>query len=78
MEDAMPLNILLVGEEGVGKSTLIRNFVGGKGNIVQTENTVSFGSKVMRINDIYARFNVINNGSSTEFKSPIKLIDEII
>ena len=74
MEDAIPLNILLVGEERVGKSTLIRNFVGDKGNIVHTENTVSFGSKVMRINDIYVRFNVINNGSSTEFKSPIILI----
>lgn len=74
MEDAIPLNIILVGEERVGKSTLIRNFVGDKGNIVQTENAVSFGSKVMSINDGYARFNVINNGSTTTFESQIIVI----
>ena len=72
-EEGVPMDIFLIGDKGVGKSLLIKEFVEDKGEIKETENAVRFGSRVENVNQLDIRFKIHNCTSPEEF---MKIKDE--
>ena len=72
-EEGVPMDIFLIGDKEVGKSLLIKEFVGDEGEIKETENAVRFGSRVENVNQLDIRFKIHNCTSPEEF---MKIKDE--
>ena len=72
-EEGVPMDIFLIGDEGVGKSLLITEFVEGEINEIENENAVRFGSRVENVNQLDIRFKIHNCTSTEEF---MKIKDE--